>query len=131
MNYRGTIIEESLENKDVLKDIQIISTKVERVTEKHRTPWLEQWTLLMVEIPEEKAAEIAERICRVIDAHHAGSWYVDFKNDVNHFIVFHNKVFRVDRSKREQYEEAIKYGISLGIPDYQLDFAPDIKERRG
>jgi len=32
MNYEGVIIEESLENKDVLKDILILRTKVEEVT---------------------------------------------------------------------------------------------------
>jgi len=30
--------------------------------------------------------------------------------------------------KEEQYEEAIQYGLSLGIPGYQLDFSPTIKE---
>lgn len=29
-DYRGTIIEESLNNKDVLKKVQILSTKWER-----------------------------------------------------------------------------------------------------
>jgi hypothetical protein len=29
---------------------------------------------------------------------------------------------------KEQYDEAKKYGISLGLPEYQVDFAPDIKE---
>lgn len=28
-DYRGTIIEESLDNKDVLKKVQILNTKVE------------------------------------------------------------------------------------------------------
>ena len=41
-NYKGVIIEESLENKDILKDIKIISTKIEPVQEKHKTPWVKQ-----------------------------------------------------------------------------------------
>jgi len=53
MNYKGVIIEESLENKDVLRDVVILSTKVEQVTEKHKTPYLKQWTLYTVELPEE------------------------------------------------------------------------------
>ena len=55
MNYKGVIIEESLRKTDVLKDVLVVSTKVEPVTEKHRTPWLRQWTLHTVEIPEEEA----------------------------------------------------------------------------
>ena len=34
-NYQGVIIEESLENKEVLKKIKIISTKVEPITDEH------------------------------------------------------------------------------------------------
>ncbi len=32
-NFHGVIIEESLENTDVLKKVEIVSTKVEAVTE--------------------------------------------------------------------------------------------------
>ena len=62
MNYKGVIIEESLGSKNVLKDIVILSTKVEQVTEKHKTPWLKQWTLHTVEILEEIADQIAEKL---------------------------------------------------------------------
>ncbi|MBI2641859.1 hypothetical protein HYW87_04720 [Candidatus Roizmanbacteria bacterium] len=29
---------------------------------------------------------------------------------------------------KTKVEEVTKYGVSLGIPDYQLDFSPHIKE---
>jgi len=124
--YKGVIIEESLENKEILKKVKILETKVELVTERHKTPWIKQWTLHTVEIPEEKVADIAEEISRVLDSEH--DWYADFKSEDIHFIIFRNKVFRVDRTKKEQYDEVTKYGVSLGISDYQLDFSPDIKE---
>src|SRR3989338_7794180 len=126
MSYKGIIIEESLENKDVLKDVTILSTKVEEVTEKHKTPWLKQWTLHTVEIPEGGQEGIAEKISRALDSQHA--WYADLKNDKFHYIIFRNKVFKVDRSKPEEYIEVEQYGASLGIPDYQLDFSPHIKQ---
>jgi len=44
-NYKGVIIEESFESKEVLKKVKIVSTKIEKVTEKHQTPWFSQWTL--------------------------------------------------------------------------------------
>jgi hypothetical protein len=40
--------------------------------------------------------------------------------------MFQNKVFFIDRTSKAQYDEATKYGISLGIPAYQLDFSPHI-----
>ncbi len=34
----------------------------------------------------------------------------------------------LDRKSKEQYDEAKEYGISLGIPSYQVDFHPDVKK---
>ena len=126
MTYKGVIIEESLENKDILKDVKILDTKVEEVTEEHKTPWIKQRTLHTVEIPENQVQDIAEKISKALDSKH--NWYADFKTDTNHYIIFRDKVFFVDRHSKEQYDEAKKYGISLGIPEYQVDFHPEVKE---
>lgn len=125
-NYTGVIIEESLENKSVLRDLKILETEVEPVTEKHKTPWVKQWTLHTVETPEDRAEEITEKLSKALDSQHA--WYADFKNDSTHFIIFRNKVFKIDRSSKEQYDEATAYGLTLGIPAYQLDFSPHIQQ---
>lgn len=125
--YSGIIIEESLQNKSIFDRIKIASTKIEEVTEKHKTPWLKQWTLHTVEIQEDRVGELAEEIRQSLDQSHSGSWYADFKNDSHHYIIFPNKVFFIDRSKKEEYDEATRYGISLGIPDHQVDFSPHVK----
>src|SRR3989338_2413915 len=125
-NFTGVIIEESLEKKDVLKKVKILKTKVEQVTEKHKTSWIKQWTLHTVEIPENKSDKIAKELSTSLDAKH--SWYADFKNKAFHYIIFRNNVFKVDRSKPEQYRKVTEYGLTLGIPDYQLDFSPHITE---
>lgn len=88
MNYKGIIIEESLQDASLLKEVKILNTKVEPITPEHKTPWLKQWILHTVEIPEEKAQEIAEKISQSFDK---------------------------------------AYGISIGIPEYQVDFAPEDK----
>ena len=123
--YKGVIIEESLENKEILKKVKILKTEVEKVTQEHQTPWLKQWTLHTVEIPEDEVVAIAEEISQALDS--KDEWYADFKNEDFHFIIFRNKVFKVDRTSKEQYEAVTKYGISLGIPDYQLDYSPEVK----
>ena len=128
MDYKGVIIEESLVDKLVFKDAKILSTKVEKVTEKHKTPWLSKWTLHTVAIPESKAEDIADIISKSFDYSHKSAWYADFKNDDYHYIIFKDKVFKIDRSKPEEYQAATDYGISLGIPDYQVDFSPIIEE---
>ena len=119
-DYQGTIIEESLEDKAVLKNIKILSTEVETVTETHQTPWIKQWTLHKVEIPESEAQKIAEELARSLDPDHAHAWYADFKNDVHHYYIFRNKIFFIEREDKKQYEEVRQYGLKLGISGYQL-----------
>lgn len=114
-NFIGVIIEESLEKKDILHKVKIIKTKIEQVTEKHKTPWIKQWTLHTVKI---QADKVAKNLSKSLDSKHA--WYADFKNDKIHYIIFLNKIFRVDRTNKEQDTKVRKYGLSLGIPDYQL-----------
>ncbi len=126
-SYKGDIIEESLENKEVLKKVKILSTRVEEVTEKHKTPWLKQWTLHLVEVSDDQAEEVAKEISKSLDTKHQGSWYADFKSDTYHYIIFPNKIFFIDRSSKKQYDEASRYGISLGIPEYQVSFIPNVK----
>ncbi|MEK7659736.1 MAG: hypothetical protein AAB343_00875 [Patescibacteria group bacterium] len=125
MNYKGVIIEESLENKDILKNVKISETKIEEVVEEHKTPWITQWTLHTVEIPENEVKNVAAKISKALDSKH--NWYADFQNKTHHYIIFRDKVFYIDRKSKEQYDEAKHYGISLGIPEYQIDFAPDDK----
>jgi hypothetical protein len=125
MDFEGVIIEESLNDKSVLKSVKIISTKVEPVTEHHKTPWLKQWTLHTVTIPKSKADSVADSLSRALEPNY---WYVDFKNEVYHYIIFPNKIFKVERSEPEQYKQVTEYGLSLDIPDYQLDFSPTIKQ---
>lgn len=125
-DFKGVIIEESLEDKSVLKKIKILKTKIEKVTEEYKTPWVNQWTLHTVEIPENQVEAISKEISMTLDSQH--NWYADFKNDKIHFIIFKNKVFKIDRKSKAEYEEATRYGISLGIPKYQVDFSPHIKE---
>jgi len=125
-DYQGVIIEESLADKTVLGKVKIISTKIEKVANEHHTPWLSQWTLHTVEVAEDQAQEIAEEIARSLDPEHA--WYADFKNDAYHYIIFRDKIFHADRKSKEQYDEAKRYGISLGIPEYQVDFHPEVEE---
>lgn len=125
--YRGVIIEESLQDKRMLSDLRVIRTEVEEVTERNRTPWLKVWTKHTVEIPEAEAEEVAKRLAKSIDQKRKWSWYADFKNDQYHFIIFRDRIFKVNRGSKKEYDEANRYGEGLGIPPYQLDFSPQIK----
>jgi len=127
MNFAGVIIEESLMDKSVLSDVKVVKTNIEPVTEEHKTPWIRQWTVHDVEVAPEKAAEVAEKISKALDREH--NWYADFKTDREHFVIYRDKVFHITgRSDKKRYDEATQYGISIGIPDYQVDFSPHITQ---
>jgi hypothetical protein len=129
MNYEGDIIAESLQNPQLLKTLPVTATRVESVTPEHRTPWLKRWTLHTLSIPPAQAGLLAEQLSHEIETKHH-SWYIDFKNNTTHYIVFPDKVFKIDRSQPEQYEAAKAYGVALGIPAHQLinpsGVAPDM-----
>ncbi len=127
MDYRGTIIGESLEDKSIFDKVKVIGTRVEKVTKRHKTQWLRQWTIYTIEIPEARADALAGVISRSIVREHGHAWYVNFKNDRTHYIIFLEKVFKVDRIGVDGYQKVREYGISLGIPEYQLDFSPEVE----
>lgn len=125
MNFVGVIIEESLQDKSILKKVKILKTEIENVTEEHQTPWLTQWTLHTVEIPDHQIETVVEMVRIALEKGHH-SWYADFKNNFTHYIIFPKKIFRVNRKKVEEYENVTSYGISVGIPAYQVDFSSEI-----
>ena len=126
-SYRGVIIEESLEDKRILNELRILQTEVEKVTNRNKTPWLKMWTKHTVEVPETEARTVAERLAGIIDRKHGWSWYADFKNQQFHYIIFRDRIFKVDRRSKQQYDEVNRFGEALGIPSYQLDFSPQTK----
>src|SRR5580765_4359570 len=111
MNYQGDIIEESLTNKDVLKSVNIIATRIEPVTPDHKTPWLKQWTLHTIDVGENDAASLATMLSKVVEHSSSGhgNWYIDFKNDTTHYVIFPHKVFKVDRSQPQQYKAVVAH----------------------
>jgi hypothetical protein len=123
MDYRGVIIEESLGDASVLGAVKIVSTVVEPVTAEHKTPWLKQWTLHTCEISEKFADVVAAKLSDALEREHP--WYADFRNDKYHYIIYRGKVFKVDLADPVLYRDAKAYGVSLGIPEYQVDFASE------
>lgn len=121
MNYKGVIIEESLKNPKLPEDVRILSTQIEQVTDRHKTPWLKKWTLLTVEIDESKGEKVAELISRLLENEHT-SWYADYKNELFHYVIFPGKVFKISNENKNEYQKVKDYGLALGIPDYQLSF---------
>ena len=66
------------------------------------------------------AQNIADKVSTTLDSKH--DWDADFKNDKYHFIIFRNKVFRVNRNNPEDYYEVKKNMELVWGFSYQLIF---------
>lgn len=106
-SYRGTIVENSLNDKEILKNIKIQKTKND-----------EDWVLHDVSVNEKQI----EKFGRYLNN---GPWYMNFwkDNKEDMIVVFKDKSFRIKYSDKRTWQEAIEYGKTLGIPEEQLDFS--------
>lgn len=95
-DFEGVIIEESLEDKNVLKKVKILKTKVEKIPQKYNIPWLSEWTKDIIVVPESDAEQIAEEIRKSLDKKH-DNWYAFFNNKKIHFSVNKDKVIKTDK----------------------------------
>ena len=120
--YTGTIIQESLVDQLILDKLHVTRTVVEEATPRHNTPWVKAWILHTVEIEEEDADKWAEWLSKNIDNSHDHPWYVDYKNEKYHYVIFPGKIFKIERKNKEQNKKAVNYGLAVGIPEYQLDW---------
>jgi hypothetical protein len=92
MNYKGVIIKESLKDLNILNDVKIIKSETEKVTPKHRTPWLQEWTSLTIEIEEEKIDGFLEKLKNSLDNSH--EWYVDLSNNKYDITIFNDQIIK-------------------------------------
>ena len=89
------------------------------------TPWTLTWSKVDFSIKDEDADRAAKIFQEVIDPNpkHWPKWYVDFKNERTHYIVYRNKIFKVNRSNKINYKPAFDHGLALGIPIDQFGIA--------
>ncbi|HEX5774691.1 MAG TPA: hypothetical protein VFY28_01875 [Candidatus Paceibacterota bacterium] len=103
---QGTIVENSLREPSVLKELSILKS------------WPDgTWNLHQVELDREQAIKLGSHLSD-------GPWYMHFwesgSDDV--LIVFRGKTFDIKHSDKSTWSEAVSYGKSIGVPEEQLDF---------
>lgn len=107
--FKGTVIENSLSNKEILKKLRISKT------------WQSgDWTLHSVSLDEDQIQELS----RSLDN---GPWYIHIwyqgEDDVK--VIYKDKIFDIKFSDKTTWVDAIEHGKTLGIPAEQLDFPID------
>jgi hypothetical protein len=104
--YKGIIIEESLEDKNLTKKMQILDTKVAGT-----------WTIRTILISKSDIDGLMPYIKQ--------GWYAHFWHGGEMIVIFKDKIFKFKHNEPASWREAIGYGISIGIPRKQLDFPID------
>lgn len=113
--YSGCIIEESLKDKSILDAFHILETRED------------DGISYIVEIEDSKVQEILPKLKNAMVDEPV--WYIDLKNYDYHYIIFNDKIFKVDRDYPEQYEETKEYGLKRGIPEEYLPNASWAKDK--
>ncbi len=104
MKYLGVIVKESLSDIAVLDRFEVLSTQT-------IGPENDTWNLVKVIGSKKQVTELKDFIKE-------GPWYANFWSEKGMLVVFKDKVV-TDKV------EAIKYGLSINIPNEQLDFKQD------
>jgi hypothetical protein len=107
--YKGILIEESLERREVLTHVQILKSEISDDGE---------WHMHTVLVTPEYLEELPQYM-------KAGAWYAHFWNGQNVIAVFKGRVFRFTYDTKSTWDAVLAYGRSLGLTDEQLDFPID------
>lgn len=110
MNYTGTIVAESLKDQSILNEFSVLNTR----TTDDENP-ADQWHLYKVEATKEQLEKLSLFL-------KSEKWYAHFWNKDEMIVVFPKKIFEQKVSDKATWIPAIEYGLSLGIPEKQLDF---------
>lgn len=115
--FKGCIIEESLENKDLLKLCKITQTKVEKDDNPKTNAGEPIWTLHQVEVTRAKIEKVVSLLSKNLKL---PNWWADlsFKDEV--YIVFRNKVFNGSNKDKSFVKSVRDYGNSVKLPQSQI-----------
>jgi hypothetical protein len=102
--YKGKIVLESLEDKNLVNKMQILGTEIAG-----------DWTIYTILISKSEIENLASYIKQ-------GPWYAHFWHGNEVLAVFRDKIFKFFHNQERSWRETIGYGISIGIPKKKLDF---------
>ena len=111
--FHGIIVDKSLKSQKVLEQLNVLS--------KSTAPDEDAWTLYKISVPEEKVQETVQLIQKSLSG---GAWYAHLYDGTKVIAIFRNRVFEMVNNP-VFFRPAVKYGVSIGIPEEQLNFKPN------
>jgi hypothetical protein len=121
---KGTLIAESLRLDTVVavSGMQLYSVGRRDVSASTTGNQPVVWTFIEFGAPASASDQLAHAFAEAL--RDDGGWYADYSCGEDHFVVFTGRVFQYRRGDAAGRAEARAYGLSIGIPDHQLDW-PD------
>jgi hypothetical protein len=110
--WRGVIIEESLNDESLLKEVKIVATKISKLEKENRI-----LTFHSIEITDGFKNKYVDKVKLNIK----DSFYTHLCKDGSMVVIFHNKLFTFTKSD-PQLKKAREYGRSIGIIAEQMPF---------
>ncbi|MFF0159065.1 hypothetical protein ACFYRY_16225 [Streptomyces sp. NPDC005263] len=78
------------------------------------------WTVLEFESDAQDDAPLAQALAEGLSPE--GGWYADYQAGKERVVVFAGRVFRYAGANDPSRAEAVAYGVSVGVPEHQLDW---------
>ncbi|MDD2785607.1 MAG: hypothetical protein PHS79_01785 [Patescibacteria group bacterium] len=110
--FKGTIVEESLQDNRILNDLHIIGVEISQ----DENP-ANRWHMYSVLVTREDIERLSVTI--------KPKWYMHFWKDRDIVAIFQGKQFEFNYDDKSTWAQAVEYGLSQGIPKEQLDFLID------
>lgn len=107
--YEGFIVEESLDNIHILKSILIIGSQ-----KFPKQNLAEGRHVLHVKITRKQISELKHYLKK--------DWYIHFWYNNEILVIYKDKMFSIDYQDESTWQKCIEYGISIGIPEEDIDF---------
>jgi hypothetical protein len=119
---RGTLIGESLRPGSHLDTTNLWVTRIARwdLTDSVGPDQPGQWTVIDFEADDAGADALAESLAGALRPD--GGWYCDFAVGSDRVVVFAGRAFRFPRGDRAGRAEAVAFGLTVGVPEHQLDW---------
>jgi hypothetical protein len=112
MVYHGIIVDKSLKDAKIVDALKVIGTK-------HTD---DGWVIYKIEVDDDKLQQTIQMVQPLLSS---AGWYCHFygQDGLKLFVVFRRRIFELVNNP-SFFKPAVKYGLSVGIPEEQLDFKP-------
>jgi len=111
--WKGVIIEESLEDKNILGDVEIAHTNTTTLEEEDNRG---NFHFHKVQVSDDKI----EKVIEIAKSSLKKGWYMHFCKGNEMIVMFKGKIFKHKKGNKASLTKILEYGLSLGINKSQL-----------